>query len=694
MKNVLVLGGDNRSYGILQTLLKTRSFYISGIFEDGETSSVAQFAASHHLPISPDWEKMLSGNVDVIINCIGETDITQDIQKAIPSQTTWVPFEIAQIFSDIVREIESFNESTRSQHELMFDLTHDGMIAINDKEEIILFNPSAEKMTGLKKAEVLGKNINDSVPSTALPRVLWSAKPEVNQGQVLENGRKIITNRIPMLDHDGKTKGAFAVFRDITDIENMAEEVTNLKSIQTMLQAIIQSSEEAISVVNEQGKGMMINPAYTRITGLSEQDVIGKPATADISEGESMHMQVLKTRKPVRGARMKVGPSNRDVIVNVAPIIVNGRLKGSVGVIHDMSEITSLTQELDRARQIIRTLEAKYSFADIIGIAEGTRLVIEQAKLAASTPISILLRGESGTGKELFAHAIHNESSRKYRKFVRVNCAAISESQLESEMFGYSDDAFSDTKRRGEQGSFEEANGGSIFLDEIGELSMQMQAKLLRVLQEKEMIRVGGTAPVHVDVRLITATNANLEKKIAEGTFREDLYYRLNRMPIFTPPLRHRKEDIEALCIHFIQRINQTYGRNIEQITDAAIKKLKDYDWPGNVRELENVLGRSMIHMSINEKVIDSQHIPALESSHRIAYRHQSIVLGDDQDKDLAQTIPSLNKQLDNYEKQIIEETLHAFGRNKTKTAEVLGISVRNLYYKMEKHQIEKDDLR
>ena len=234
-------------------------------------------------------------------------------------------------------------------------------------------------------------------------------------------------------------------------------------------------------------------------------------------------MKVLRTRRAVRGIHMKIGQKKRDVIVNVAPVIVDGILKGSVGVIRDVSEIQKLTHELNRARQIIRTLEAKYSFEDIVGTSDETMAAIEQAKLGANTPATVLLRGESGTGKELFAHAIHNGSNRKYNKFVRVNCAAISETLLESELFGYEEGAFSGAKRGGKRGFFEEANNGSVFLDEIGELSANTQAKLLRVLQEKEIVKVGGTKPIPINVRVIAATHVNLEKAILEGEF-EKIY--------------------------------------------------------------------------------------------------------------------------------------------------------------------------
>ena len=359
----------------------------------------------------------------------------------------------------------------------------------------------------------------------------------------MENDLKVINTRIPIIENNGLLKVAFSVFKDISEVVHMAEQITDLKEIETKLKAIFYSSDEAISVVDEDGIGIMINPAYTRITGLTENQVIGKPATTDIAVGESVHMKVLKTRRAVRGVAMLVGPNKKEVVVNGAPVIVDGKLKGSVGIIRDVSELKNLNRELHRAKQMIRTLEAKYSFEDIIGSSEVMKIAIEQAKLAAKTPATILLRGESGTGKELFAHAIHNGSDRKFNKFIRVNCASLSETLLESELFGYEDGAFTGAKRGGKKGLFEEADNGSIFLDEIGELSLSTQVKLLRVLQESEITRVGGTQSIPLNVRIIAATNVHLEKAMVDGKFREDLYYRLNQMPIFIPPLRKRNGD-------------------------------------------------------------------------------------------------------------------------------------------------------
>jgi len=443
-----------------------------------------------------------------------------------------------------------------------------------------------------------------------------------------------------------------------------------------MLKAIIHSSNDAISVVDENGNGILINPAYTRITGLTEEDVLGKPATTDIYKGESMHFHVLKTKKPVRGVKMLVGPKKKEVAVNVAPIIVDGQLKGSVGIIHDMSEIRELTTELQRAKERIRTLEAKYNFDDIVGRSEEMLIAIEQARIAAKTPATVLLRGESGTGKELFAHAIHNESGRKYNHFIRVNCAAISESLLESELFGYEEGAFSGAKRGGKKGYFEEANNGSIFLDEIGELSLSTQAKLLRVLQEREIIRVGGTKPIPIQVRIIAATNKNLEQEVRKGNFREDLFYRLNRIPIYIPPLRSRLEDIPLLCDHLIKKINHDYGRNVEGITNEAAELLKRYAWPGNVRELENILGRAIIFMDYSENRIDIKHLS------KLGYNFQK---NQEQDHPNEASLP-LYTLVENFEKRIISHILHKHRGNKTKTAKELGVSIRTLYYKMEKY--------
>lgn len=566
--------------------------------------------------------------------------------------------------------------------EVILDAIHDGLIAIDRQGKVIQINPAALEMLGRSKDELLGHPIEHVIPNTRLLRVLETGLPEVNRQQELAD-MTILTSRLPVRDSQGAIIGAVAVFRNISEVHKLAEEVTGLREIQSLLEAVINATQDAISVVDSQGIGIMINPAYKKITGYSEADVLGKPATVDIAQGESVHMRVLSTKSLVRGVHLRVGTAKKDVLVDGAPIMVNEELKGSVAVIHDISEIKRLTEELDKAKQIIRTLEAKYDFQDIVAISPEMKNVVEQARKVAATPATILLLGESGTGKELFAHAIHNSSSRKYNQFVRVNCAALTDSLLESELFGYSEGAFTGARRGGKKGLFEQASGGTIFLDEIGEVSLNVQAKLLRVLQEKEIVRVGDAKSVPVDVRVIAATNIDLEEAVATGKFREDLYYRIRVIPLYIPPLRERKEEIPALSRHLLRKYNQEYGRMVEDIAPEVLEMLQGYSWPGNVRELENILGRAMINMRFNESCVRREHLPQIPVGTQRSPYIQAIPGQDD-----AALFP-LGDALAEFEKDYIRQVLEQNNGNKTKTARALDISLRSLYYKIERYGLD-----
>ncbi|APP16558.1 sigma-54-dependent transcriptional regulator [Bacillus altitudinis MN12] len=689
MQRVLIVGAGQGGSALLETLLKTNTVQIIAIADLDLEAPGMDEAKKNGIETTTDWKEYIKDDIDIIIETTGSSAVLKELIEQKPEHAVIVPSSMAYVMSELMAEKQQLIQILKEQtykHDRIFNATNDGMIFINMDEEVVLFNRSAAKMVGCSQKDAIGRHIREVIPNTKLPDILRSREPEFNQKQFLNQQIQIVTTRLPIIDDAGRMLGALSIFKDITDAVELAEEVTNLKEVRTMLEAIIQSSDEAISVVDEQGKGILINRAYTKMTGLTDKEVVGKPAGADISEGESMHLKVLETRRPVRGVRMKVGPNKKDVIVNVAPVIVDGILKGSVGVIHDVSEIQSLTNELNKARQLIRTLEAKYTFEDIIGESEQMLVALEQAKLGAKTPATILLRGESGTGKELFAHAIHNESDRKYNRFVRVNCAALSETLLESELFGYEEGAFSGARRGGKKGLFEEANQGSIFLDEIGEMTPSTQAKLLRVMQEKEIVRVGGTKAIPVDVRVITATNVNIEKAMAEGKFREDLYYRMNRYPISIPPLRQRLEDIESLSKRLIQKINLDYGRNVSGLTDRALHRLRSYSWPGNVRELENVLGRAMIFLNPQEEWIDEAHIAFMESDEHEEKEQQELAVSQFEGETLSEAVEA-------FEAQLIKQTLEKHQFNRTKTAKTLGISIRNLYYKMDKYHLAKDSM-
>lgn len=454
------------------------------------------------------------------------------------------------------------------------------------------------------------------------------------------------------------------------------------EELQLILWTIINSIQDAISVVDEKGIGILFNKAYCRLTGLRETDVLNKPAAVDIAEGESVHMKVLETGQPIKGVPMKVGPYKRHVLVSCAPLWVNGKLRGSVGIIHDVSEIRALMDELRRTKQKVRQLEAKYSFEDIIGESAPLMQAINLAKVAAATPASVLLRGECGTGKELFAHAIHEASTRREQQFIRVNCSALPESLLESELFGYTEGAFTGARKKGKKGIFEEAHGGTIFLDEIGTMEVSLQAKILRVLQEGEIVRIGEARPIPVDVRVIAATNADLEALITAGKFRKDLYYRLNVFPVYVPKLAEREEDVPLLAQYYLNRMGQDYNRIGAILSPEAALMLRQYDWPGNVRELKNVIARALINLKRDETVVEVRHLMiTLGNGRHGAEAPAAGVCAYD-----GGTLAELQAS---WEQGVLLEALRAAGGNKTEAARKLNISIRNLYNKLDKYGIK-----
>lgn len=559
--------------------------------------------------------------------------------------------------------------------EFILNSTHDAMVAVNEQGIINVFNAAAQQILNVASEAMLGKRAVDVIPGSRLHIVLKTGIPELHRQQQVGKMR-VLTNRMPVRGQNEKIVGAVAVFRDITEIEQLAEEITNIKEMKTLLEAIINCTQDVISVTDREGKVIIVNPAYTRLIGMSRDEVIGKPATIDIRDGESMHLHVMKTLEPVRGIKLEVGPQSREVIVNAAPIIANGELKGSVAVAHDVSEIKRLTDELGRMKSLVRYIRSRYTFADIVACSPDMIEAVELAKRAAATPVSVLLNGESGTGKELFAHAIHHASQWKNAPFVRVNCAAIPESLIESELFGYEDGAFTGARKGGHKGFFEEADGGTLFLDEISEIPLAIQVKLLRVLQEKEVVRIGSTKPLPIHIRIIAATNRNLADEVAEGRFREDLFYRINVFPIYIPPLRDRRTELPHLSHFLLRKLNEEYGRNVQHIAPDALHILQSYHWPGNVRELENALARGMINMLFNETVMKAEHLPHFFPGR---YFHPS-----------AETAPPLKlaPALHKAERELITAALACHSGDKPAAARSLGISLRSLYYKLSKYDL------
>jgi len=325
---------------------------------------------------------------------------------------------------------------------------------------------------------------------------------------------------------------------------------------------------------------------------------------------------------------------------------------------------------LDENIHLRQELKERYDFSNIIGNSGPMRQVYEQVAQVAGTNTTVLIRGESGTGKELIAHAIHYNSTRAKKPFVKVSVAALPETLIESELFGYEKGAFTGAQNR-KKGRFEMAEGGTLFLDEIGELNPSTQVKLLRVLQEREFERLGGTETIKVNVRLIAATNKDLEKAIAEGSFREDLYYRLNVFTIFVPPLRERKPDVLLLADHFLEKYSREHGKRIKRISTPAIDMLSTYHWPGNVRELENCVERAVL--VCDGHVVHGHHLPPTL---------QTAAASD------TVTRLSLGAAIEAYEKDLIQDALKTTRGNRARAAKLLGTTERILGYKVKKYSL------
>lgn len=317
---------------------------------------------------------------------------------------------------------------------------------------------------------------------------------------------------------------------------------------------------------------------------------------------------------------------------------------------------------------------AKYDFSDIIGISESLLSAKQRANQVAETDATVLITGESGTGKELFAHAIHAESKRHVGPFVRLNCSSIPAELLESELFGYETGAFTGARKRGRPGMFELANMGTIFLDEISQMNWDIQAKLLRVLQEKEIIRIGGTKPTMVNFRLILATNVSLEEMVSAGKLRSDLFYRINVFPIAIPPLRDRKGDIKVLIEYFSERLQKRYEANEKRLGADVYKAFENYSWPGNVRELQHVL--EQLFISCVSNIINTKELPPYFFTDQPANR-SSVTFSVE---------GNLRLSMEKAEREILIKTLKRAGGNKKRAAELLGIHRSGLYQKIKKH--------
>ncbi len=445
-----------------------------------------------------------------------------------------------------------------------------------------------------------------------------------------------------------------------------------------MLQLILDSIYNGVVVVDPEGYITHFNKPYGKFLGLDHEAQIGKHVT-EVIENSRMHI-VAKTGKCEINQVQKIMGQN--MVVQRIPIWENGRVIAVFGQVmfKDVRDLGKLASQLSVLESKVKYYESelltlrstRYTFDSIVGVSEAIGSLKREALRAASNSFPVLITGESGTGKELFAQAIHHAGVRKVHPFIRINCAAIPKDLLESELFGYEKGAFTGAREGGKAGKFELAQHGSIFLDEIGDLPLEMQPKLLRVLEEKEFERIGGNSLIRIDFRPIAATNQDLKKLVAEGRFRRDLLYRLNVITLHIPPLRERREDILPLSHYLLKQIARDFSLPQVTLGPRASRALVNYDWPGNVRELANVLERTLSYLEG-----DRIHLSDLPYH---LQRHIKLIPA------ASRFIIKLAKS--NAEKETIQEALAATNYNKAKAAQLLGIHRTLLYKKMKKHNL------
>jgi PAS domain S-box-containing protein len=485
---------------------------------------------------------------------------------------------------------------------------------------------------------------------------------------------------IGVLDMSGKYQDAHLhtlgmVVSAAKSIENqisIIEKNRELKRANNFSKAVFNSMSEGLISIDKYGGIILINQAASRMLGVERKKVIG----SDIKDVLGMQKpleKMLKDHKVFDDLEISIHKNEKKIYLNLSTRLLlsyKGVTDGFILILRKMKTVKKMVNQITGS-------QAKFEFNDIIGEDEKIKEVIEIGKMISDSKAAVLIEGESGTGKEMMAQAIHNHSSRSGQVFFSINCAAIPQSLLESELFGYESGSFTGASKKGRLGKFELASGGTLLLDEIGEMPLNMQASLLRVLQEKQINRIGGLEPVDVDVRILASTNRDLEKEVQNGNFRKDLFFRLNTVTIKMPSLRERLEDIDNLVKHFISVLNKRSKKRIHAVENAFIEKLKAYHWPGNVRELENVIERAALLSE--DGVIKVEQLPVdLKEKNRNFIEENDISLND---------FPTLT--LEEIEMIMLKKTLNE-SNSLTEAARVLGVSRSTFYRKLNKYNIDR----
>lgn len=576
-----------------------------------------------------------------------------------------------------------------------------GLLVVDNQHTIIIYNTEAERLFGIPAREVLGRKVTEVFPDSRLPEVVDTKEPIL--GYTREIGKStIVVNTTPIIEND-EIKGAISTFEDVSRLVQISWEFEEVKELKERYLQILEAVQDGICVFDREGTVTYINGSYNEITG------------ENISEGDNIHeispngsrMRVLEKGQKIMG-EISQKKNGKSVVANIVPIIVNQQITGGISVVKNLSEIEELIDRISHLSAKTEYLEEELhrrkklnpAFNRIVGVSNKLYDAMKLAAKTADNNFNVLIRGESGTGKELIAEAIHYSSERATQPFIRVNCAAIPENLLESEMFGHVKGAYTGAIKT-KIGKFELADKGTIFLDEIGELDKSMQAKMLRVIQKKEFQRVGDDRTITVDARIIAATNRNLEELVENGEFREDLYYRLNVIPIWLPPLRERREDIPVLSEYFLNKIAEELGCEPKRLSGEAMDALIHYSWPGNIRELENVMERINIladgrevqkedlphYISENYHTSVNDEVPSEAVTENGLY-DAGLSLG----KTSAEEIVTGNDEImpwEYYEREIIRKALKKYGSYNA-AGKALGLTHKTVAAKARKYHIEE----
>ena len=580
----------------------------------------------------------------------------------------------------------------------------DAAIATDNKGSITFMNPVAELLTGWEMEEVSGKHATDILniyvgngekltKNTFLIETLQkesvtserlSSASEVNYSTYLiaKSGREIPIdyNITPIKDKKENFSGIVITFQDISKYKRMEDQLNQtigkLRHRTQLMKTVFASMNEGIVVVDLRGRVLFVNPSIQQMLGTEPPG----PFASRWAKQYGVFYPDKETRIPFDQILTHI--SRGEEIRDEEFFVRNEEQPEGIHIKASAIPLFGENQEVVAYVCILRNLltaelEKSHSFDDIVGKSQNMHQMFALMQRAAESDITVLISGESGTGKELVARAIHANSSRKGGPFVTVNCAAIPETLIESELFGHERGAFTGatTKRIGK---FQHANQGTIFFDEIGDMKWDLQAKLLRVLQERQIQRVGGTANIPVDIRVLTATNQNLEAAVEAGTFRTDLFYRIAAFPILVPPLRDRREDIPLLANHCLKKFAQSTMKSIEAISTDALRLLMQYDFPGNVRELENIIERAVL-LETTELLQPSNlppQISSMSSSQPILFHPDSPAI-----------LP-----FEEVERQTLAHALKVMDNNVTRTAQALKMARSTLYRKLKLYQLPASD--